>query len=137
MKTTLLIGFVILIAAFSLVMAGDEVMKKSEKSTFEGKLTCTSCDLKKAEGARAQCSVYGHEHGLKTNDGKHISFLHNQYSDDLIKGEKYHGQEVTVQGTYYADANELDVVSFTVDGKMKSWCDNCKSMGDCSAKGGM
>ena len=52
MKTTLLIGFVILIAAFSLVMAGDEVMRKSEKSTFEGKLTCTSCDLKTAEGAR-------------------------------------------------------------------------------------
>jgi hypothetical protein len=137
MKRTAIIGFAFLLAAFSLVMAGDQVEKQLEKTTFEGKLVCTSCDLKQSDGARAQCSVYGHEHGLKTKDGKNITFLHNQYSDDLIKGEKYHNQDATVTGTYYADANQLDVETFTVDGKQKSWCGHCEAMDGCMAKGGM
>ena len=92
------------------------------------------CDLKKAEGANAACSVYGHEHALKKADGSYISLLENDYSKDLIKGEKYHNMDVTLTGVYHKSANVLDVQTFTVDGKKKSWCDHCKAMDGCASK---
>lgn len=105
--------------------------KKAENVTLKGKLVCLGCDLKKAQGARAACSVYGHKYALKTEDGKYINFLENKYTNDLFKGEKYHDKAIEIHGIYYADANLLDVETFTVDGKKMGWCDHCKAMDHC------
>jgi len=130
---------VLLIFVGSAAIAGEEkAAAKAEEMTSEGKLVCLGCDLKNAEGARAECSVYGHKHALKTSDGRYINLLENKYSADLMTKEKYAGKDIKVQGVYYANANQLDVKSFSVGGKNMSWCDHCKSMDGCMAnKGGM
>lgn len=106
---------------------------KPVDTTLRGKLVCLGCDLKKAEGARASCKTYGHNHVLKTGDGLYINFLENQYADDFVKGEKYQGKNLVVHGRYYPVALLIDVESFEVDGKKKSWCDHCKAMDGCAA----
>jgi hypothetical protein len=106
---------------------------KSEMVTVEGTLVCPSCELKKTEGADAACKIYGHRFALKTKDGRYINFLENKYSEDLIKGDKYHGQDIKVHGNYYANANLLEVKSFEVNGKNLTWCDHHEAMDACMA----
>lgn len=108
--------------------ATDGIVKEAN---FEGKLVCMGCDLKKADGASADCSAYGHKHAVKTTDGHYINFLENKHSKDLVHGEKYHNKDVKVNGVFYANANQLEVKSFEVDGKAMSWCDHCKGMDAC------
>lgn len=110
------------------------VKTTGEHATIKGTLVCLGCSLKKAEGANAACSVFGHTHALKTEDGKYVSFLQNKFSKDLLNGEKYHNKTVEVHGVYFASANLLDVENFTADGKKKAWCDQCSSMDGCSIK---
>lgn len=104
-----------------------------EHVDLTGTLVCLGCSLKKAEGARSACSVYGHRHALKTDDGKFITFLENKYSDDLIKGEKYADKRLQVHGIYYANANQLDVENFTVDGTSITWCERHGAMDACAS----
>lgn len=122
---------VTMLAAAMAIQAGEEIEEKAEHKTFDGTLVCLGCDLKKAEGARAACSVFGHKHALKTEDGKYISLLENQYSRDLIAGEQYHNKPMQIHGVYHATANLLDVESFTVDGEQKGWCDGHEKMDHC------
>ncbi len=132
-----IIGLVTLVLfVMSAPLIAGEKVEKSEHATFDGKLVCLGCDLKKAEGARAACSAFGHRHALKTKDGKYVNFLDNQYSADLLKGEKYNNKDITVHGVYYADANLVDVETFTVDGKSMGWCGHCSTMDGCAAKAG-
>ena len=133
------ISLLALIAVFSLagaLTAGDQEATKAntgEHITVSGTLTCTACDLKKTEGARAECKSFGHTHALKTTDGKHIAFLENRFAADLIKGEKYQDKKVEIHGVYFANANVLDVEAFSVDDKKMSWCEHCSAMDACSA----
>ena len=136
MRKILAILTLTMLAAVLSVQAGEATKEKAEHKTFDGTLVCLGCDLKKAEGARAACSVFGHNHALKTKDGQYINLLENQYSKDLIAGEKYHNKPMQLQGIYYANARTLDVESFTVDGKQNGWCDHCKGMDQCPYKGG-
>jgi hypothetical protein len=138
MKVTLLLSMMTLLAVALTATAGEVTgEQKPIKASFEGKLVCAGCDLKEAEGARAACSVYGHHHVLKKADGTYISFLENDYSKDLIAGEKYHNKDISVSGIYYANANLLDVETFTVDDQKKGWCGHCKAMDGCPFKGKM
>jgi hypothetical protein len=145
-KTAILMTVILLMVA-SLAVAGEKKAEmkaemkgemKAVDGIFEGKLVCLACDLKETEGARAECSVYGHKHALKTSDGRYINLLENKYSADLLNSEKYAGKDIKIQGVYYASANQLDVQSFTVGDKTMSWCDHCKTMDGCMAgKGGI
>ncbi len=108
--------------------------EKTETTTMSGTLVCLGCNLKKSEEARAECSVYGHKHALKTSDGRYISLLENKYSTDLVAGENYRNKPMELTGTLFANSNMMDVQSFTVDGKTKGWCGGCKTMDACAAK---
>ena len=67
MKTVAsLIMAALLVLAITAYAVDDPVEQKDKHTFFEGKLVCLGCDLKKVEGARAACSVYGHRHTLKT-----------------------------------------------------------------------
>ena len=137
-RKALLLSVAVLLVTSAMVIGSEQkAVKAGKEAVFEGTLVCLGCDLKKAEGARAACSVYGHEYALKTEDGRYINFLENQYSEDLLKGKKYHNQKMKVSGVYYADANILDVKAFEVDGKTMAWCNHCKAMDGCAAAGGM
>jgi hypothetical protein len=137
--TTFLTLSLMLIAAVA--MAGEqESPKKAEQQVgskaqhvdMEGTLVCLGCSLK-AEGARAQCSTFGHTHALKTADGQYITLLPNKYSADLLKGDKYDKAKLSVHGVYYANANQLDVESFTVGEKVMGWCEGHSAMDGCAA----
>jgi hypothetical protein len=136
-KKNLVILCLMLLFATVAVQADETSKTKAAHETFDGTLVCLGCDLKKAEGARAACSVFGHKHALKTADGKYVNLLENQYSKDLLAGEKYHDKQISIHGIYYATANQLDVETFTIDGKQKGWCDGCKSMDGCAVKSDM
>lgn len=139
MRKSIILTVVIMVSLLAVgAMAGDQkadisVSSEAKLTSFSGTMVCLGCSLKKAEGAKANCAEFGHTHALQTADGQYISLLENQYSKDLM-GEKYHNQSVEVTGTMYASANVLDVDSFKVDGKTKSWCGNCKGMDGCSVK---
>ena len=105
--------------------------KMGQHMSFDGTLVCQACDLKKAENARAECKTYGHTHALKTSDGRHINFLPNKYSADLMGGEKWHNEKVKVHGVYFANANQLDVETYEVKDKKMGWCDHCSAMDGC------
>ncbi|MEW5797018.1 MAG: hypothetical protein AB1772_11740 [Candidatus Zixiibacteriota bacterium] len=106
---------------------------KPEHVDISGTLVCLGCSLKKSEGARSACSVYGHEHALKTDAGQYVNFLENQYSADLIKGDKYANKKLSIHGILHSSANLVDVESFTVDGSMVTWCDGHKAMDLCGS----
>ncbi len=129
-KVSYLIVLALLVLAIAL-FAGEGKKEKAEYKTFSGKLVCQGCDLKMAEGARAACKSYGHKHALKTAKGNYVGFLENKFSADLISGEKYHNADVEVRGIYYANANLLDVETYTVDGNGKAWCEGHGAMDAC------
>ncbi|UCC44253.1 MAG: hypothetical protein JSU65_14275 [Candidatus Zixiibacteriota bacterium] len=114
-----------------------EVAKSSAKAehvTLQGTLECLGCDLKSQGNARAACSIYGHKHALKTEDGRYINFLENKYSEALLKGEKLHGKKLEVHGVYFANANLMDVEAYeSEDNRKISWCSHCNRMDACSA----
>ena len=124
---------VVVVIVLPLLMGTSDTVAKSTEVTISGKLVCQGCELKKADGARAACSVYGHRHAIKTADGKYINLLENQYSESLLKGEKYHNKDIVVSGRHFIEANLIDVKSYEVDGKKKSWCGHCDVMDGCSA----
>lgn len=103
-------------------------------SAIEGKLVCMACELKAGEGARSACNEFGHNYGLKTADGRYLSFLENRYSKDLIAGENYGEKEIVIHGYFHKAANLIDVESFEVDGQKISWCAHCRTMDGCGAR---
>ncbi len=131
MKKVLLFSVAVLLVVTVSALAGS----KGEHKAFKGTLSCLGCDLKKSEGALSQCKIYGHKHAIRLEDGKYISFLENDKSADLIKGDKWHGQDVEVHGTYYKDANVIDVDSFKFGDKSYGWCEAHGAMDMCSTGG--
>ena len=122
-------------------LAGDEPSSAPAKSAaqaakeqvnLEGTIVCLGCSLKKSEGARAQCDVYGHTHALLTTDGKYISFLPNKYSATLIEGKEFHSKKAMIHGIYFPAANLIDVETYEVDGKKYGWCEGHGMMDSCS-----
>ncbi len=103
----------------SLAQSGAAGAKKPKMVTMRGTLACLGCDLKKAHGASAQCSVYGHKHALKTSNGKYYTFLENARSEPLIKGEALHGKQVEVRGTVFPGSQVIEVTSYKPLGAMK------------------
>ena len=103
---------------------------EGEHVTYEGTLVCLGCTLK-GDGARSQCTDFGHDHAIMVDEETMVMFLPNKYSADLIAGGNYDKKAIMVTGTYYANANMLDVEMFEVDGKKYGWCDHCSAMDGC------
>jgi hypothetical protein len=93
--------------------------------TVVGTNYCLGCALKKAFGAAAQCSRYGHRHSLKVEkavdaEGKEImslkdrtlGYLENETSEPLVKGDAFHGKRVEVKGRLFEAEGVLDVSAF-------------------------
>ena len=101
------------------VAAGSDVVK----ATVEGTNFCSGCVLKKAKGAGAQCSIFGHKHALKVNkavgeNGKELPYmpglvlyyLETEKSQELIN--THHGEKITAKGKVYPQERILEVDSF-------------------------
>lgn len=91
--------------------------------TVVGTNYCLGCALKKEHGAAAQCSKYGHRHSLKVEKavdgggkelaalrGRTLSYLDNEKSEQLVKGEAFHKERVEVKGRLYEAESVIEVV---------------------------
>ena len=135
--------FLLLVFALSvagLVWSGEKDVKAVKKSqakrdiTLEGKAVCIGCQLKKAEGAHSACKIYGHKHGLMDKEGRLYTFVENDRSVQLIKGEGVHGKRIKVKGDLFPQAQYIDLKSYEVEeeeGKWveMAWCEHCNVMG--------
>ncbi len=128
----LLVPMMVLAGAEHEHAAADVSKMSGEATTLEGVLVCKNCSLKKEFGARSECKLNGCQTSLKTTSGKFVDFLDNKYAADLF-GSKYAGKKIQVTGTFFANANTIDVQSYSIDGKSKSWCKQCTAMDGCSA----
>ena len=144
-KVLVLAVAVMSISAVTAMACGNDASSASAKTsaminatspqqvTLKGQLACSSCSLK-AKGAQSACSEFGCTHALKTEDGRFISLMQNKFSKNLLSDKKNHNKPVEITGTFFANANVLDVKSYTLDkGKTISWCDHCKGMDACMA----
>jgi hypothetical protein len=140
LKKSMLLVALLLTPVATLAAAGDQTtpatvqiknLEQGEHASFEGTLVCLGCSLK-SEGARSQCSEFGHTHALVTEEGKYVNLLPNKYSADLLKGGAFHNKEVAMEGVYFVSANQLDVETYSVEGKRHGWCDHCKAMDGCA-----
>lgn len=95
--------------------------------TIVGRNYCLGCALKKGEGAAAQCSDYGHRHGLLvesasgadgqslgTLSGQTLHYLDNDRSASLLEGGDLHEQRVEVKGRLFAPERTLEVSDIEV-----------------------
>ncbi|MFQ5862673.1 MAG: hypothetical protein ACE5IC_06080 [Candidatus Brocadiales bacterium] len=83
-------------------------------TTIKGKVVCLGCTLKKTEGAHAACKIYGHKHGLLTEDGTLYSFLENKASEGVITTDKYAKKDVEVTGRVFENAHIIDLENINV-----------------------
>jgi len=84
-------------------------------TAINGKVICLGCTLKKEQGAKAQCSIYGHKNGLQTPDGKIWTFLENDNSAKLINDHGLAGKNVEIKGKKLDNANYIEVESYKVE----------------------
>ncbi|ODS33273.1 MAG: hypothetical protein SCARUB_01594 [Candidatus Scalindua rubra] len=127
-RRTLNISFLyVLVVMVGVAFVTNNVLAKPLKElTLTGENYCIGCSLKKAEGAAAQCSIYGCKHVLKVekavdSTGNEISelkgltlhYLENDASVELFKGKEYHGKVVSIKGNVHLDERVVDVTSVT------------------------
>lgn len=106
--------------------AGEVLAEDKAEAVVVGTNYCLGCTLKSEEGAHAQCSIYGHRHGLRVETatvggesvglaGETLHYLDNEHSAPLVQGEGTHGARVEVHGRLFQKANLIDVSSFEVE----------------------
>lgn len=129
-KITLNISFlyIVLIMAAMALVTNSVLAEPLKDVTLTGKNYCLGCALKKAEGAAAQCSVYGCKHTFKAENaidstgteipelkGLTFHYLENDASVELFKGKKYHSKNVTIKGNVHLDERVIDVTNVTAE----------------------
>lgn len=118
---------------------------KVENVNVEGEIICIACTLKHEEEAKAQCSIYGHDHSVKVDkivdaNGKEISqdysgqiyqVLPNDRSNDLLTQDNHH-KKVTISGKIYPNANLIEVERYSIKNGENTedykWCEKCNKM---------
>ena len=81
-------------------------------TTIHGEVVCFGCALKKEQGAKAQCSIYGHVNAVRLEDGKIWSMLENDQSKELVRNHDYAGKHVHIRGRQIPEAHTDGVESF-------------------------
>lgn len=91
--------------------AGEEKAVVSQTETFQAKVICLGCTLKKEKAAKAQCSIYGHKNALRTEDGRIWTILENDVSAELINSHDYAGKKVEIKGKKYKGAQVIEIAT--------------------------
>ncbi|MBT9143329.1 MAG: hypothetical protein DDT32_01784 [Syntrophomonadaceae bacterium] len=89
--------------------------KTIEDGHIRGEMVCPSCVLKKEQGAKAQCSIYGCPLALRLDDGQILTLLENDQSTELVRNKaKYNGKKVEIKGRIFPNTQIIEVESFKV-----------------------
>ena len=113
------------LAAPALADPPAEQRAEAQQVVLTGENRCLGCAVKKSDGAAAQCSLYGHRHGLRVESaragaggvladlaGQTPHYLDNDQSAALVRGESTHGQKVEVTGRLFPAEHLIEVASF-------------------------
>ncbi len=114
MISKLMIVFGLMVGLTLLTTSSVASFADEETTSIKGKIVCIGCTLKKTEGANAACKVYGHKHGLITEEGELYSFLENENSDEVITTDKYAMKDVEVTGRVFDNAHIIDIEEISV-----------------------
>lgn len=133
MKATFrLLGFVVSLALLSNVWTGEayagcggcgaeggqvDVVTEASPVSFKAEVICIGCSLKKGQGAKANCSLYGHVNALKTEDGRIWTILENDVSTDLINSHEYAGKQIEIMGKKFGGTQVIEIESFKLIGE--------------------
>jgi len=101
--------------------------------TIKGELVCLGCDLKES-GARSDCVTNGHNMRFKSQNGLYLSLLTNKYSKNLLSDKNLLHKPLEITGYHFANAQTLDIISYTIGDNTTSWCTVCSKMDNCSSK---
>jgi hypothetical protein len=120
MKKLAALTVVFLFAMASLAFAGGwDKEKGMDKITLKGNLLCVGCNLKKLNGANAQCSLFAHHAvGFKTEDGTIWNIIDNAKGHDIIRAHTLLEKNVpaTITGWIYPIAHAIEIDSIDVHG---------------------
>ena len=120
MKKLAALTVVFLFAMASLAFAGGwDKGKGMDKITLKGNLLCVGCNLKKLNGANAQCSLFAHHAvGFKTEDGTIWNIIDNAKGHDIIRAHTLLEKNVpaTITGWIYPIAHAIEIDSIDVHG---------------------
>lgn len=111
------VAFVFLLAS-SVWAGGWDADKGLSKTTLTGELVCIGCNLKKLDGANAQCDLYAHHAiGFKTADGTLWSIVDNAKGHDVIRShELLEKKKATITGYLYPIAHFIEIDNIKVEG---------------------
>jgi len=90
-----------------------EAVTGASPITLEAEVICLGCSLKKEQGAKAQCSIYGHRNALRA-DGEIWTILENDEATELINSHEYAGKIVKIEGKSFPGTHIIQVGSFEV-----------------------
>ncbi|MFH1854711.1 MAG: hypothetical protein ABH815_05305 [Candidatus Omnitrophota bacterium] len=132
MKTALrLLGFVVPLVLLSNIWIGEtyahcgrcgveekvEAITHALPVTLKAEVICLGCALKKGQGAKANCSLYGHVNALRSEDGRIWTILENDMSTDLINSHEYAGKQVEIAGKKFGGAQVVEIETFKLIGE--------------------
>ncbi|MBU4342440.1 MAG: hypothetical protein KKG01_05565 [Candidatus Omnitrophica bacterium] len=80
--------------------------------SFKAEVICLGCALKKGQGAKTQCSLYGHVNALKSEDGRIWTILENDASTGLINSHEYAGKQVEITGKKFGGTQIIEIENF-------------------------
>ncbi|MBU4149643.1 MAG: hypothetical protein KKB52_04775, partial [Candidatus Omnitrophica bacterium] len=88
-----------------------DAVTEASPVSFKAKVICLGCALKKGQGAKANCSLYGHVNVLKSEDGRIWTILENDISTDLINSHEYAGKQIEITGKKFGGTQVIEIES--------------------------
>ena len=94
-----------------------DTVTEASPVSFKAGVICLGCALKKGQGAKANCSLYGHVNALKSEDGRIWTILENDVSTELISSHEYAGKDVEITGKKFGGTQVIEIETFKIVGK--------------------
>lgn len=120
MKRSLVIMILLVFGVAQISIAGGWNKEKGmDKITVKGTLLCVGCNLKKMNGANAQCDLFAHHAiGFKTEDGTIWNIIENVNGHDIVRAHTLLEKNIpaTITGWIYPVAHAIEIDSIEVEG---------------------
>ena len=91
-----------------------DAVTEASPVSFKAEVICLGCSLKKGQGAKANCSLYGHVNALKSEDGRIWTILENDVSTDLINSHEYAGKKIEITGKKFGGTQVIEIETFKI-----------------------
>jgi len=91
-----------------------DAVTEASPVSFKAEVICLGCALKKGQGAKAQCSLYGHVNAIRSEDGRIWTILENDVSTELINSHEYAGKQIEITGKKFSGTQVIEIETFKI-----------------------